>query len=73
MVQNVREAELLKESLAVILSLQDIIHPQREFKAVQQLREEIEEITKLSSIQVDNLFNPDVPRPTGEIEVKGEA
>jgi hypothetical protein len=38
--------ELLQESLAVILSLQDIIHPQREFKAVHELREEIEEITK---------------------------
>jgi len=37
-----KEVELLQESLAVILRLQDILQPQHEFKAVGELREEIE-------------------------------
>lgn len=37
-----KEIELLKESLAVILCLQDILHPQHEYKAVQELRWKIE-------------------------------
>lgn len=43
-----KAVELLKESLAVILCLQDILQPQREFKAVGELREEIEAEVKES-------------------------
>ncbi len=50
-----RETELLKESLAVILCLQDLLQPQHEFKAVRELREEIEAKVQESERERENV------------------